>query len=68
MLVTAVLIVTGAVNTVDKGLIQCLEDLKISGDPNSSLMIDHYTEKSPGELRGHDVTSSPVRNYRLTLL
>ena len=39
------------------------------GYPNESITENgQNTEKSPGDLRRHDVTRAPVKNYRLILI
>ena len=73
MKVTIIPVVTDALGTVTKGLVQGPEDLEIrvtSGDhPNYSIVeIGQNTEKSPGDLRRLTVTQTPVRNHQWTLV
>ena len=65
-------IVIGALSTVTKGLIQGLEDLKITGRvktiPTTELLRSADTKKNPGDLRRLVVPQTPVRNHQLTLV
>ena len=66
-------IVTGALDTFTKGLIQRLEDLEISGQVETIqtpafIQISQNTEESPGDLRRLAVTQIPVWNHQLTLM
>ena len=63
MKVTIISIVTGALGTVTKGLVQGVEDLEIT----ERVEIGQNTEKSPEDLRRLVVTQIPVRNHLLTL-
>ena len=53
MKVTVIPVVTGALVTIPKGLVQKLEKLEIRGDypDNSIIKIGQNTGKSPGDLR-----------------
>ena len=63
-------IVTGALGTVTKGLVQGIGNRKTSGyHPNNCIIeISQNTEKSPGDLRRLAVTQTPVKNHQLTLV
>ena len=72
MKVTIVPIVIGALGRITKGLIKGLEDLTASGRgdyPNDNIAKNGPNpETSPGDLRGHAVAQTPVKNYQLTLM
>ena len=69
MKVTIIPIVIGAFGTVTKGLLKGLEDLEVGDHPNNSIIENaQNTEKSPGDLRRHAVTQSPVKDHQLTLM
>ena len=72
MKVTIILIVTGGLGTVTKGLVETEEvgNNRTSGDhPNyCNIEIGENNEKRPGDLRRLVVTQNPVRNNQLTLM
>ena len=62
MPVRIILVVIGAFGTVTKGLLKGLEDLKVGGRVEISIIENgQNTEKSPGDLRRLAVTQSPVK-------
>ena len=67
-------VVISAQGTVTKGLIQVLEDLKITGQvetiqTNALLRLARQnTKKTPGALRRLAVTQTPVKDHQLTLM
>ena len=69
---TIITIVIGAFGTVTKGLLKGrgLGSWRTSRDyPNDSILENGQdTEKSPGDLRRHVVSQTPVKNHRLTLM
>ena len=65
---TIVLTVIGAFGTVTKGFLKRLEDLEVGGRVETITENGQNTEKSPGDLRGLDVTQTPVKNHQLTLI
>ena len=71
MKVTIIPIVIGALSTINKRLVQGLEDLEIRGPVETIktiIEIVQNTEKSPGDLRKLAVTQTPVRDHQLTLM
>ena len=62
MKVTIVPIVIGALGTVTKGLLKCLEDLEVGG------RLETIQTTSPGDLRRLAVTKTPVKNHQLILM
>ena len=69
MNVTIIPIVTGAFGTVTKGLLKGLEDLKVGGHPNNSIIENaQNTEKIPEDLKRLAVTQSPVNDPQLRLM
>ena len=71
MKVTIIPIVIGALSTINKRLVQGLEDLEIRGPVETIktiIEIGQNTEKSPGDLRKLAVTQTPVRDHQLTLM
>ena len=66
MKATIVPIVIGALGTITKGLLKCLEDLEVGGRvetiQNDSIAKNgHNPETSPGNLRRLAVTQTPVK-------
>ena len=57
MIVTVIPIVFGALGTDSKGPVKGLEDLEIRGRKE---IIQTTAKKSPGHLRRHAVTRTPV--------
>ena len=70
MKVTLIPIVIAALGKSLKGLVNGLEDLKISGQVETIAdnNISQNTEKSPRDLRRLAVTQTPVRNHQPTLV
>ena len=73
MQMTIIPIVIGAFGTVTKGIAKETRgpgSWRTSGDhPNDSTVENgRNTKKSPGDLRRHAVTQTPVKNHRLTLM
>ena len=72
MKVTVIPIVIGALGTVTKGPEQGLEDLEIRGSvatiQATALLRLPRIWKSPGDVRRHAVTQTPVENHQLTLV
>ena len=70
MKVTVILIAIGALGILTKGLVQGVEDLKITGDyPNCCIIeISQNTGKSPEDLTRLAVIQIPVRNNWLKLV
>ena len=69
MEVTIIIVVMGALGTVNKGLVQGLEDLKIRDNPNYCIAeIVQNTLKSRGDLRRLVVTQNPAKNHQLMLI
>ena len=73
MKVTIIPIVIGAFGTVTKGLLKGLGDLEVwqtSGDhPNCNFTVNgQNTDKSPGDLRRHAVTHTPVKDHQLMVM
>ena len=72
MKVTIIPIVIGAFDTVTKGLFKGpgrFGSWRPSGDHTNNSIIENgqNTEKSPGDLRRHAGTQSPVKDHQLTL-
>ena len=70
---TIIAIVIGAFGTVTKRLLNGLEDLEVDGrveNIQTTAIIENgqNTEKSPGDLRGHSVTQTPVKDHQLMLM
>ena len=66
---TVITIFIGALSTVIIGLVQGLEDLKISGRVETiQTRALLRSEKISGDLKRLVVTKTPVRNHQLTLV
>ena len=65
-----ILIVTGILGTVPKGLERGLEELEIRGriETIQTTKIGQNTEKSPGDQRRLAVIQTPVKDRQLTLV
>ena len=69
MKLTVILLVSGALRTILKGLVK--EDLKIRetvATIQTIVEIGQNTEKSRGDLKRLAVTQTPEKNYQLTLV
>ena len=65
---TLILIVIGALGTVNKRSVQGLEDLEVREREESIVEIDLNTKKSPVYLRRLAVNQTPVENHQLTMV
>ena len=72
MKVTVIPIVTVALGTIAKGLLNSPEDFEIKGQlettQTTALLRSVNTEKSPGDLQVMAVTHTPVKTHQLTLV